>query len=88
MKQMFLFGGSSLADLRTKFLLREYALFLFGAIFLCFPVVPWMKKKLERSREWSVAYEVLLSVIVIGLFVWAVSFVVSGQNHPFAYANF
>ena len=87
-KQMFLFGGSSLADLRTKFLLREYALFLFGAIFLCFPVVPWMKKKLERSREWSVAYEVLLSVIVIGLFVWAVSFVVSRQNHPFAYANF
>lgn len=87
-KCMFFCENNSLADFRTRFLIKDYLGFLFFAIVLCFPIVPWIGKKLENKKVAHQIYEILMSLIVAALFVWAVSFVVSGQNNPFVYADF
>ncbi|MCM1540298.1 MAG: MBOAT family protein [Blautia sp.] len=87
-KCMFYCKSNELADLRTRFLIKDYLGFLFAAVVLCFPIVPWIGKKLENKTVVWRAYEIIVLVITAFLFVWAISFVVSGQNNPFVYANF
>lgn len=86
-KRMFIPAFNSAANMRTLFLIKDYFVFILFAVVLCFPVVPWIDKKLKSERERTL-YETVISIIVVMLFVWALSFVVSGQNNPFAYANF
>ncbi|MCM1063399.1 MAG: MBOAT family protein [Eubacterium sp.] len=87
-KCMFFCGDNALADMRTRFLIKDYLGFLVFAIALCFPIVPWIGKKLENKETAHTIYEISVLLIVAALFVWAVSFVVSGQNDPFVYADF
>lgn len=88
LKRMFFCPDNPLADMRTLFLIKDYLAFLLAAVILCFPVVPWVGKRLERHRLAHQIYELVLAAAVASLFLWALSFVVSGQNNPFAYANF
>ena len=87
-KRMIVCHPNKLADFRTAFLLKDYCIFILAALFLCFPIVPWLDKKLQGSKVLHTLYEVTITLIVIFAFVWSVSFVVSGLNNPFAYANF
>lgn len=87
-KKMFICERNPLVDYRTRFLIKDYFGFILFAILLCFPIVPWVGQKLENRKYAKLVYEVLLAVLVCALFLWAVSFVVAGQNNPFAYANF
>lgn len=85
---MTLGASNELADLRTVFLLRDYAAFIAVAIILCFPVIPQLEEKLKDKEAAYLLYRVLLSIVICAAFIWAVSYVVAGQNNPFAYANF
>jgi len=87
-KRMIVFQRNSLADHRVLFLLGDYAFFIILAIVLCFPVVPWIRKKLMDKKTAFRAFEILEYSLILIAFIWAVSFVVAGQNNPFAYANF
>lgn len=87
-KRMFIPTNNPLANVRTIFLAKEYFVFILFAIILCFPIVPWLNKKLQKSKWLHDLYEIIIGIIVIALFILAISFVVSGQNNPFAYANF
>ncbi len=87
-KKMLICQSNPLTDSRTLFLIKDYSLFLILAIVLCFPVVPWINRKLEGRKVLHTAYETVVGVLIVFAFIWAVSFVVSGQNNPFAYANF
>ena len=87
-KRLFVYHANSMTDLRILFLFREYAVFLAGAFILCFPLFPWLEKKLLVHEKGHVVYQTLLSIFLLASFIWAVSFVVAGQNNPFAYANF
>ncbi|MGM9669538.1 MAG: MBOAT family O-acyltransferase, partial [Faecousia sp.] len=87
-KRMILFYPNELTDMRTSFLLRDYGFFIIIAIILSVPVVPWIGCKLKDKKSMYTVYEVLLSLIIIGAFIWSISFIVAGQNNPFAYANF
>lgn len=87
-KTMIVYRSNELADYRALFLLKDYWIFILAAIILCFPIVPWMDKKLKSSKMIHTLFEVTIVVIVVAAFIWAVSFVVSGLNNPFAYANF
>ena len=87
-KRMVIYNSNPLADKRTMFLIKDYAFFLIIAILLCFPVVPWLDEKLEKNKYIHTVYEVIIGVLVVLGYVWAISYVVSGQNNPFAYANF
>lgn len=87
-KAMFTSGTNPLADARTLFLLKDYAAFFIAAIILSFPVVPWLEKKCQTNTKTYTIMQTILMIVVSLLFVWSLSFVVSGLNNPFAYANF
>ena len=87
-KKLFICPANPLADSRTLFLIGDYWPFLMAAILLCFPVVTWISSKTEETKALHSAYELAKVVLVSLLFIWSISFVVSGQNNPFAYANF
>lgn len=88
LKRMFIPTNVPLANMRTWFLVKDYFVFILAAIILCAPTVSWIRGKTERIIWMRNLYETVIRIMVIMLFVWAVSFVVSGQNNPFAYANF
>lgn len=87
-KRMVLYQNNDLANVRTWFLLKDYAFFIIVAVVLCFPIVPWVRKKLVDKAAAFKVFELVEYVVIIGAFIWALSFVVAGQNNPFAYANF
>lgn len=87
-KRMLIWNNNELTDMRMLFLLKDYAFFIIVAIILCFPVVPWLSDKLEDKKVGHIIYEVVVSAIIVFSFVWAISFVVTSHNNPFAYANF
>lgn len=87
-KRMFVFETTALANSRALFLLKEYFVFIVFAIILCFPIVPWISKKLENKGKKTVIFEFVLCGVILGLFCLSLSFVIAGQNNPFAYANF
>lgn len=87
--RVMVFGAKNeLADLRAAFLIRDYAAFLIVAIILCFPVVPKIEDRLKNNKVMYIIFETVAVVITALAFIWAVSYVVAGQNNPFAYANF
>ena len=79
-------GTAGLA--RVLFLLKDYGVFLLAALLFSTPVVPWLEQKLESRPRARKAFELAQAVCLLALFAWALSFVVAGQNNPFAYANF
>lgn len=87
-KRMLVCQPNPLADHRALFLIKDYAFFIAVSIALCFPIVSWMREKLEGNKVALMAYEILVCVVVLVSFAWALSFIVAGQNNPFAYANF
>ena len=74
--------------MRTLFLIKDYWFFIIVAIALSTPIVPKLGSKLEKNRIVHTIYEILIALIIIGGFIWSISFVVAGQNNPFAYADF
>lgn len=88
LRRMFVCEKNPLADSRTLFLVKDYWFFLLLAVVLCFPLVPWMGRKLENRKTLHTVYNAAVGVLVLAAFVWSVSLVVSGQNNPFLYANF
>lgn len=87
-KCMLLAPANALADARALFLLKDNLAFILAGILLCFPVVPWIEKKMEQNKAARAIWNLAVILVNAALFLWAVSFVVSGQNNPFAYANF
>lgn len=85
---MFFSPSNPLADARALFLLRDNCFFLAAGILLCFPVVPALQEKMEKNKTLGTVWNIALAAVCGLLFLWAVSFVVSGQSNPFAYANF
>ena len=75
------------------FLLRDNIMFIVAALIFCAPVIPALEKFLsERLNPRKSMPAKFLNAAVLFLlcvmFFWAVSFLVAGENHPFAYANF
>ena len=87
-KRMILPYNNELANMRTLFLIKDYWFFIIVAIALSTPIVPKLGSKLEKNRIVHTIYEILIALIIIGGFIWSISFVVAGQNNPFAYADF
>ena len=77
-----------LTDLRALFLLRDNLVFFLAAVVLCFPVRSALEGLCSRFRGGSKLCSVLVSAVVILCFLASVTFLVSGSNNPFMYANF
>ncbi|SCZ81255.1 MBOAT family O-acyltransferase [Pseudobutyrivibrio xylanivorans] len=87
-KHMIVYQNNELANLRAIFLLKDYLFFILIAIVFCFPVVPWVKNTLVEKEVASKTFDILENTIIFISFLWAISFIIAGQNNPFAYANF
>lgn len=85
---MFFAAENPLADTRTLFLIKDNLIFIMTAVILCFPVVPWMEKRWQNKKALRFLWNAASLLLPVLLFLLAVSFVVAGQNNPFAYANF
>lgn len=83
-------NNNSLTDLRTVVLIKEYYIFIVAGLLLCFPIIPVIERKIGKANaELAVnTFGIIKAVSIVLLFIWAISFVVAGQNNPFAYANF
>lgn len=87
-KRLFIPNINPLTHSRTLLLLQEYGLFIIVGIILCFPIFPYLEKKVSDNIKYKLVFNCITFCIVIISFVLALSFVISGQNNPFAYANF
>ncbi|MBQ7714787.1 MAG: MBOAT family protein [Clostridia bacterium] len=87
-KGMVLFRSDALSDKRVLVLLRENAVIIIVAVILCFPIVPKLREKLKSRKTAYSVFKVLFYTACAALFVVSVSFIITGQNNPFAYANF
>ena len=87
-KHMLISPANALADRRAMVLLGEYGAFLIAAVMFATPIIPWIKQKTDNNKAVSCIREILFAVVLGCLFIWGISFVVSGQNNPFMYANF
>ena len=87
-QNMFMFQKHTISDLRTMFIIKDYFWIILFAIILSFPVVPNLRKRFEGKEELCRIYDAVIGILVIVLFIWAITFAVVGQNNPFAYANF
>lgn len=86
--RMYNFRMGAIVDMRAKFLIKDNWFFICIAVLLCFPIVPFIEEKLQDKAVLAKLFELCKVAIVVASFVWALSFVVAGQNNPFAYANF
>ena len=86
--KMFGFGENDpLYNHRASRLIDNYLPILLIAIVFCMPVIPFFQKKIKNTRAEKV-FLFVKPVVACSLFIIAFSFVVSGLNNPFAYANF
>lgn len=87
-KRMVCYSADPLLTRRVMFLLSDYGWFIAVAVLFCFPVIPWMESRLSRHNILCRIFEGGMAVAMAFLFLWAVSFVIIGQNNPFVYVNF
>lgn len=80
-------GNEMLSDL-TIFYWNQYRAFLIAGLILAFPVIPYLRNKLEKTRIGGYVCDVISVVGYLFGFVYAVSFLIIGSNNPFIYFNF
>ena len=84
MKDMFGFGSMGLMCDKVIFYLSENKFeFIFGILF-CIPVFKYVPEKIKNGKIANVVYPIVLMT----LFVFAVSCIVKGAYNPFIYFNF
>lgn len=86
-KRMLIVSSTPFVNERFLFLLKDYFVFVLFAILLCFPVIPFLEKKSD-SKVYKNVFGFISIAVNLMLFIWAISFIIGGQNHPFAYADF
>lgn len=86
---MFCAKGNALYNVRAVFLIKEYWAIIILAIVFCFPIVPFVEKRLLNRKGFSKnAIEMAYALVICVLFICALSLRIAGQNNPFVYANF
>lgn len=83
-KAMFGFGAEGIVDKSVWAYISQYWIFYVLAIIGCVPMVPWMDKKLNKSRLWNAAY----AAVVMAVLVVSVSYIINNAYNPFIYFNF
>ncbi len=84
MKDMFGFGSMGLMCDKVIFYLSENKFEFIFAILFCVPVVKYIPEKIKNSKTANIVYPVVL----MSLFVFAISCIVKGSYNPFIYFNF
>ncbi|MCR5337116.1 MAG: MBOAT family protein [Lachnospiraceae bacterium] len=65
--------------------IREYGIYIATAMLFCFPVRKLLTEKLRNKNALSGN---MYTIVILFLFMWAVSFLILGSHNPFLYFNF
>lgn len=88
-KHMLIGYGNELANIRVTVLMKEYGVIILMAIIFATPVIPYFYKYFaSKNSKTAMGIEVASAVLKGFLFIYALSFVIAGQNNPFLYGNF
>lgn len=79
---------SESSSARALFFVKDYSFYIILSLIFAMPIVPKLKKICAKNSVGKIIYDVVTAVFIIGAFFVSLSFVVSGQNSPFLYANF
>lgn len=85
---LFMSPSSVMWDRRAGYIIQNNMVFLAAGILLCMPVIPYLDKLCEKHKALDTAVAVIRPILIFSFFLLSISFVVSGINDPFAYANF
>jgi len=83
--RMFGAGGAPLSSALAAQNLKENIYFLVFGVLCSMPIGRWLKAKFKVNDTWSF---LIGNVLLLGLFLVAVSYVVQGAYNPFIYFNF
>jgi len=79
---------NNIIDTYTIGVVREYGVYLvLGALF-SIPIMPAVMNTVEKSKISKRIGEVLIPILCMCVFIWAVSFLILGVHNPFIYFNF
>lgn len=81
-------AGNPEYDIRFAYLLKSYGIFIVSGIALSTPIIPFISRKADNCKPLRIIKTIISPVVIFSLFILALSFVSSGINNPFAYANF
>ncbi len=77
--------GTSLTDDDTLFYLSNYRFYLIIGVIFSFPIVPKIKDRLNLGKP---VFNVIYGIMLLILFLLAITFIVKGSYNPFIYFNF
>lgn len=85
----FMFGlqNNLFVNAETLFYIREYACITLIAIIFSVPVLRYLEECVcRRNKKWIL--EIVESIVYVILFLFAISYLVTGAHNPFIYFNF
>ena len=88
LKTMLGLGGSALIDGKAAMYLSYYKVYLAAGVLCSFPIINKLREKIKPGEKLSKAFSVISGVILLALFIIAVSFAVKKAYNPFIYFNF
>lgn len=68
-------------------LIREWGIYLIIGVLLSFPIVPKIREKVGTKMN-PVAQATVETLLMLIIFIWAMSFVILGHHNPFMYQQF
>ncbi|MGI5892419.1 MAG: MBOAT family O-acyltransferase [Bacillota bacterium] len=77
-------SGNIPIDKYTLFYLKEYGIFYIIGALASLPIIPAIRKKITNIRILNIP----LTVILLSLFIFSVSFIIKGNYNPFIYFKF
>ena len=89
LKRMFGISRIEHSDINVWHLIWDYKFALIPAILFIFPIYSKISQYMEKKdQKIKLVFEAVLSIVMTVLFILCLSFIVSGTNNPFVYANF
>ena len=87
-KTMVMYTYSYAYSRRAWFLLKDYWFFVILAVLFATPFYKVMRERMSAREEYSKTFGTVSGIVIVLSFVFAISFIISGQNNPFVYGNF
>lgn len=89
LSRMFGISRAEAFDIDILPLINDYKVFIIAALILVFPIYPKIRKYIEsKNKKIQLVFNFCLSIALMLAFIIAFSFMISGNNNPFVYANF
>lgn len=79
--------GNSFSDISFIYDIREYGVYLVLAILFSMPIAPWISNKIKACDKFGVS-TIVIPIVLIFAFIWAISFIMLGAHNPFLYQQF